>query len=123
MKSPSNIFIACAALGAACALASPHAGANMILGYQLTGPGNLTGAGTVNSPPQPGSTFYGDTFTAPTPRITGSAYGFCDDFIFSVANGTVDSLTSSINLGALLSISDLALANAFTGSQPRQPQR
>jgi hypothetical protein len=95
---------------AAATLAAP-AGADMVLGYQELGPsGPATGSGTVNSFSGTQSAFYGDTFTAPTTPITaspGSAWGFYDDFLFSVPTGvSTDSVTSTINLGNL-SISNL----------------
>jgi hypothetical protein len=97
----------CAALGAT-VLAAPAARADMVLGCQEVGPANIVSCpGTVNAPPNPGSTFYGDTFTAPTATITGTSFGFYDDFVFTIGSGSVDSLTSSINLGALQQISDL----------------
>jgi hypothetical protein len=115
----SRLLIGCAAIGAAYVLATPAAHADMILGYQLTGPGTTTGSGTVNMPAQPGSTFYGDTFTAPTTTISGSTFGFYDDFVFQVATGTVDSLTTSINLGTLLAINDLQVRiYSLAGNSP-----
>jgi hypothetical protein len=108
------------ALIAGAALLGSFAGAaaraDMVLSYQETGPGTITGAGTVNTPALPGSTFYGDTFSTPTTPITGTTDSFYDDFVFTIASGSVDSLTSTINLGCqgqgpgcvpLLNISDL----------------
>jgi hypothetical protein len=95
-----------AALGAGAAPAS----ASMMLGYQETGPGSVTGAGTVNVFSVPGSDFYGDSFAAPTGQITGApaGFGFYDDFIFSIPTGAAtNSITSTISLGNVLSITNL----------------
>jgi hypothetical protein len=99
-----GIVVALAAVGVA-ALAAP-AGAAMTLGYQELGPaGPVTGSGTVNAFTGSQSAFYGDTFGSPTSPITaspGAAWGFYDDFLFSVGTTTAaDSVTSTINLGNL----------------------
>lgn len=105
------------------ALAAP-AGANMVLGYQELGPsGPATGTGAVNAFTVPGSGFYGDTFNTPTTAITaspGSAWGFYDDFIFSISqSASADSVTSTINLGSLsLSNLQVRLYNESGNSPP-----
>lgn len=98
-------------LGASVVAFAAPAGADMVLGYQELGPsGPATGTGTVNAFTGTESAFYGDTFSAPTTAITaspGAAWGFYDDFIFSVTGpASVDSVTSTINLGSL-SVSNL----------------
>ncbi len=93
-------------LGASLVAYAVPAGASMVLGYQELGPsGPATGSGTVNVFTGTESAFYGDTFSAPTTPITaspGSAWGFYDDFIFSVSGpASADSVTSTISLGNL----------------------
>jgi hypothetical protein len=96
----------------------------MILGYQETASGT-TGPGTVNPMSVPGSSFYGDTFGSPTTTISGSpspGYGFYDDFLFTIGAGaTADSITSTINLGSLLDISDLQVRLYNTAGNPTLP--
>src|SRR5215470_9522237 len=107
LRRPLLLALGAAAAGA---LVAAPASAAMMLGYEETGPGTITGAGTVNVFSVPGSDFYGDTFTAPTAQITGApaGFGFYDDFIFSIGTGAAaNSITSTISLGNVLSITNL----------------
>jgi hypothetical protein len=90
--------------------ASAHA-STMGLSFEDTAAGSINNPSTVTAFTVPGSAFYGNTFGAPTPSISGSpapGYGFYDDFDFSIPVGAAtDSITSTINLGNLLTISNL----------------
>jgi hypothetical protein len=109
--------------GSIAGLTAP-AEANMVLSYQDTA-GGLTGNGAFTGfSSNGGSGVYSDTFTAPTPSISGSpspGYGFYDDFYFSVPNGvTADSITSTISLGQTFTLSNLQvrLYNSANNSPP-----
>jgi hypothetical protein len=98
--------------------------ATMVLSYQDTAAG-LTGKGTFTGfSSNGGSGVYTDTFTAPTPNISGSpspGYGFYDDFYFSVPTGVAaDSITSTISLGQSFALSNLQvrLYNAANNAPP-----
>lgn len=67
------------------------------------------GSGVVTPLAVPGSSTYGHTFTAPTTTIPGSAggFGFYDDFVFTIAGATTNSITSTIDFSGLLQITNL----------------
>lgn len=113
-------------LGCVAALAMPSAQAGTVcptppsgiggastlcLSYEETSLG-ISSSGLTNSLAVPGTYSYSNTLAGGanggTP-ITGSpnAYGFYDDYEFSVAGGTADSLTATINLGGVYNISNL----------------
>jgi hypothetical protein len=78
------------------------------LSYTTTSIGT-TGSGANTSLPVPGSYTYADTFGAGsggTP-VSGTPYGFFDDYLFTVTGATADSITSTINLGGTLAINGL----------------
>jgi hypothetical protein len=61
----------------------------------------------------PGSYTYGDTFGAGVggaATSTTNPAGFYDDFVFTIAGGSADSVTSTINLGNTLEIDGLQAA-------------
>lgn len=75
-------------------------------------------SGTVIYTPTPNTletaNHFGRSFTEPTPTIAGTgpgtglpAEGFYDAFVFSVPDSTVDSVTTSIDLGTFSQISNL----------------
>lgn len=57
----------------------------------------------------PASLTYGNTFAS---SVSGTT--FWDDYIFTIPNGSVNSVTSSINLDSILGLSDLR-ARLYTG--------
>jgi hypothetical protein len=62
-----------------------------------------------NLPAIPGSFFYGHGYGSPTMPIEGPpppGFGFYDDYVFSIAGATANSITSTIDLGTL-QVSDL----------------
>jgi hypothetical protein len=87
---------------------------------------NVTAGGGANTVlPVPGSDFYGNTFSAPTLNFaapsSAMAYGFYDDFIFTIPVGAgTNSVTSSISIPGSLEITALqsrlfALPSGYTG--------
>lgn len=68
----------------------------------------------VNTPitvsPLPASLTYGNSFTGLSTGVT-----FFDDYIFTIADGSANSVTSSINLDSIFQLSDLS-ARLYTGS-------
>jgi PEP-CTERM motif len=60
--------------------------------------------------PLPTSVTYGNTFASASTGTT-----FFDDYIFTIPNGSVNSVTSSINLDSILGLSNLQ-ARLYTGS-------
>ena len=74
----------------------------MSLSYEETATGTTgNGAGTAFTS-LPASGGYTNTFGASAGDISGApGFSFYDDYIFTVANATVDSVTSEINLGKL----------------------
>jgi len=83
----------------------------LCLSYEETSLG-ITSSGLSNPLTIPGTYTYSNTLgggaSGGTP-ITGSpnGYGFYDDYEFSIASATADSLTATINLGGLYNISNL----------------
>lgn len=68
------------------------------------------GSGVVTPLAVPGSHTYSHTFTAPTstiPGSPGSGFGFYDDFVFTIAGATTNSITSTIDFSGLLQITNL----------------
>ncbi|HET8707460.1 MAG TPA: FxDxF family PEP-CTERM protein [Pseudomonadales bacterium] len=69
-----------------------------------------TGNG-VNNLAVPASYYYGNTYTSATTVIPGSTtppgYGFYDDYIFTISGAAASSVTTTIDLGNLLKITDL----------------
>ncbi len=99
------------------------------LSYSLTNPTGsanvITGAGTVNTETVPGSDNYGNTFIVPTGQnliigapLTGGGFGFYDDYIIQIDSSTVNSLTSTITLGASSGISNLQVRLFALPSNP-----
>lgn len=117
--NPFRKTFAVAACGLGSVLAVP-AVADMVLSYQETGPANMTVAsGTVNTPTS-SSVIYGDTFVAPTNSLTlNPSYGFYDDFVFTVASGTVDTTATTISLTPDAEIDDLQVRlYSLAGNSP-----
>jgi hypothetical protein len=111
---------------AAALLAFRAAQADMVLSWQDTGPNSVSGSGTVNTISS-ASTTYADTFLAPTTTITGTSFGFYDDFVFTVGASTFDTVATTISLSPNAQINNLQvrLYNAsgnsplpFLGSNP-----
>lgn len=65
---------------------------------------------TLTVGPLPASLTYSNTFAS---SVSGTT--FWDDYIFTIPDGSVNSITSSINLNSILGLSDLR-ARLYTGS-------
>jgi hypothetical protein len=79
------------------------------LSYSETAVGTVVSGITTNLS-VPGSYTYDHTFfTQQTPTIQGSsaAYGFYDDFVFTISGAAASSITSTIDLGNVLQITGL----------------
>ena len=80
-----------------------------------TSTGTTTSGVTGTTLASPGTFIYGNSFsngagsTVDTSVPTNTADGFFDDYIFTVTGTTIDSITSTIDLGTL-SVSDLQVA-------------
>jgi hypothetical protein len=75
---------------------------------------STTSTGTINSGanttlPVPGSYTYADTFAAGSggTAVSGTPYGFFDDYVFTITGASADSVTSTIDLGGTLQIDGL----------------
>jgi hypothetical protein len=120
----SKMLAAALVVGGITAVATP-AQAVMVLNYQETSAG-LTGS--ANDPTvfqnNGGTGFYGDSFNAPTPTISGSpgpGYGFYDYFYFTVPNSvSADSITSTISLtnSSMISNMEVILYDATNNAPP-----
>ena len=106
-----GILVASAGSASATTVQLPTNGGSLALSYQDLGPSStFSGNATLSAfTGASGSAFYGDSFTHPTTAITAApAWGFYDDFEFSVPTGVAaDTVTDYINLGKFQSISNL----------------
>ncbi len=104
MSRSQAVVSAVLAIGA---LASPLPAAAMSLSFETTfnGATNVpTNFGVTNSETNPGGDGYFHHFTAPTTCCvsdgsTTPSFGFYDDYVFTVAAGITNSLTTTIDLG------------------------
>jgi len=110
-----------------CALiaAAPAAQATLVLGSETinTGSGNVSsGADAVNALSSPGTVIYGNVLPGglsnllPPPDALAN-YNFYDDYIINVPAAGVNSVSSTINVGNLLSISSLQV-RLYAGDTP-----
>lgn len=111
-------------LGAAflVAAAGVAAASSLAPNYTETSAGTV-GPGGSNVLAVPGSYGYTNTFLAgsgSTP-ITGSSFGFYDDYVFTISGATADSVTSTINLGTSLQINNLSARLYSTTGNPTLP--
>jgi len=100
-------------LAAALAVVVPAQADSLILSYSETNNGSaniITGAGTGTGLNVPGTYFYGNSYGSLTNVIAGSpgaGYEFYDDFKFTVAPASANSITSTIDFANILGISGL----------------
>lgn len=79
--------------------------------------GGMPVSGTATLIPNSGgSQIYGNSFTAPTSEVGTSGYGFFDDYAFTIATSSFDSVTTTISLGSQFQISNLAVRLFSTSS-------
>jgi hypothetical protein len=115
---PAAAYASCVTLSPGPAL-PPGAALSLTCQTVNGGPSSNASSGTINLPAVPGSYYYGNGFAGTTSPIPGSqpsssappswpaaGFGFYDDWVFSIAEGTLNSLTSTIDLGSL-QVSDL----------------
>jgi len=86
--------------------------ATLVMSYETTYNGSTlvtTGPGTINTPANPSSSNYGNSFTGPTlviPSSPSPGYGFYDDYIFTISGAIANSISTTIDLGSLLQITN-----------------
>jgi hypothetical protein len=99
------------------------------LSYSLTNPTGaanvISGTGNGTLLTTPGTDNFGNSFTVPNGQnlvigapLTGGGFGFYDDYIFQITDSTVNSLTSTITLGANSGISNLQVRLFALPSDP-----
>ena len=81
--------------------------ATLNINYDTTSSGVTTLSSTANSVTVPGTYNYGNSVLHTTGNVGSTGFGFYDDYIFTVAAGQLDSVTSTIDLAGLLGISNL----------------
>jgi len=82
----------------------------LTLSYYFNSSAVQQGSGTGTLVAVPSSLTYGNSFTAPTTVIPGSpspGYGFYDAYIFQITGATANSISTTIDLGTMLQITDL----------------
>lgn len=85
-------------------------GGSLLLSAAATSAGASDFAvGSALAPPAGGGSYlYSDAFNQPnTGNVSGTTFGFYDAFVFSIGAGTVDSITSTLDLGKFLGITNL----------------
>ena len=80
--------------------------AQLNLSYETTGSGT-TGPGTINTPSVPDALYFGNT-VAPKAAFNG-IYGFYDDFIFTISGAKSNAVSTTIDLGSALQITNLEM--------------
>ena len=98
-----STLVSLAVAGGLSLLQAGNASAAMSLSYEETSSGVVTGngAGTAFTT-LPASDGYTNTLPALAGSVPGApGFSFYDDYVFTVSNATVDSVTSEINLGSL----------------------
>jgi hypothetical protein len=90
------------------------------LNFETTSAGVATNSTTANVVQVPGSYNYGHSVAPTSGNVTGTTFGFYDDYIFNIGAGQVDSITSTINLAGLLGITNLQvrLFNVASAAAP-----
>lgn len=99
------------------------------LSYSTTGDTGQSGVGAVTNTTAPNSYTYGNTFgnlttTLYTP-VSGPSAGinfeFYDDFVFTITGATVNSVSSTVNLGNILAINNLQARLYNASGNPSLP--
>lgn len=80
--------------------------AQLNLSYETTA-GGTAGPGTITSPSVPSSLYFGNS-VAPTPAFSG-IYGFFDDFIFTIPGAQSNAVSTTIDLGSALQVTNLQM--------------
>jgi hypothetical protein len=96
-----------AALPAGAGTVAVSNGGNLYLSETTTGSGSSP-FGNISGLANPGNYTYKDSWSAlQSTVVAGTSSGFYDDFVFTIAAGQVDSVSSSITLGNMLGISGM----------------
>ena len=107
------------------AAAAPAQAALVLVGTEITNPesGNVsTGVNTINYLSAPGTAIYGNSVAGglsnllPPPDAVAN-YNFYDDFIINIPTAGVNSVSSTIDIGSVLSVSSLQV-RLYTGDTP-----
>lgn len=119
MATVDKVGIKLCALGTAVSLALASAvpasaatvpvgnGGSLYLSETTTGSGSSP-FGNESALATPGNYTYSDSWTAAQSTVVPTTTsGFYDDFVFTIAAGQVDSITSSVSLGSMLGISGM----------------
>jgi len=77
------------------------------LNYETTSAGVTALSNVANAVQVPGTYNYGQTVAHTDGNVTGTSFGFYDDYIFTIGAGQVNSITSTIDLAGLLGITNL----------------
>jgi len=90
------------------------------LNYETTSAGTTTYSNVANAVLVPGSYNYGHSVAHTDGNVTGTTFGFYNDYIFTIGAGQVDSITSTIDLAGLTGINNLQvrLFNVADASAP-----
>jgi hypothetical protein len=116
VKQASKRLLSLAVLAALALAASPLVsaatvpvsnGGSLYLSEATTGTGSSP-FGNISAISVPGNYTYSDSWSsAQTSVVPTTTSGFYDDFVFTVAAGQLDSITSSVSLGQMLGISGM----------------
>lgn len=123
MRIRATAVISLAVTAGLC-LAHGQSAAAATLSWEETATG-ITGTGVGTSYSHlPVTDTYGHVLGPSAGLIAGApapGFSFYDDFVFTVASSTVDSVTSTIDLGTLLSINDLQVRLYNASGNPTLP--
>lgn len=110
----AGLFLAPAGSALATTLSYEDLATGVSLDTAVPGVAPPTGA-TTNYNSLPVTDFYGNSFTCSAcgskvlVSDAGKSFNFYDDYVFSVANSTLDSVSSTINLGKFFEINNLQM--------------
>lgn len=104
----------------------PAKAATLALSYEQTEANGITGSGTVTALNVPSTNTYGNSFsspqTSPIPGSPGAGYGFYNDYLFSITDASVTSITSSISRGDwMVGITNLSVRLYSAENNPTLP--
>jgi len=110
-----------AVLGIGLAAGHVNLASAALLSYEQTASGR-TGSGQATSYLSlPTTDTYSRSFNGPTTQIGTTAYGFYDDFVFTVSTATADAITSTIDFANVLAINNLQVRLYNFSNNPSLP--
>jgi hypothetical protein len=108
--------------------------ASLPISYTTTAPvtpyaGVTTGSGVITNANTPDSYYYGNSlsnltntlYTPSSGTYNGVNFEFYDDYVFTISGSTVNSVSSTISVGTMLSIDNLQARLYSTSSNPSLP--